>query len=240
MRGWLVTCVAVTAALVTSGSAQVMKVPGGYFEGAVQPSAETNQYMGAVRVTRGDNVLLNKGFGSASLQPLVANAPTTRFPIGSLTKQFTAAAILILEERGRIALTDGCRSICRICRTRGRVSPSSICLRTRQDCRIRPRVTVRVPRPLAASPRPRASDHSTLRRAQSSPTATPDTSCWVWSSRSSVARRYSGLYPRPLPDHRIGRPAIDRGLQSWSKERLPRTHRSSLRRTAPAQRGRRG
>jgi CubicO group peptidase (beta-lactamase class C family) len=87
-------------------SAQMMKVPGGYFEDAVQPFVTAQQYMGAASLTRGDIVMLSKGFGSANLQPALANGPTTRFPIGSLTKQFTATAILLLEERGRLTLSD--------------------------------------------------------------------------------------------------------------------------------------
>ncbi len=106
MQRRLMACVAFAGFAVLPGFAQVMKVPGGYFEQAVQPSVDANRYMGAVRLTRGDIVMLNKGFGSATLQPPVANSPTTRFPIGSLTKQFTAAAILLLEERGRLALSD--------------------------------------------------------------------------------------------------------------------------------------
>lgn len=87
-------------------SGQMMKVPLGFFDSAVQPYVGSNQYMGSVLLARGENVLLNKGFGSASLAPPAANSPATKFPIGSLTKQFTAAAILLLEERGRLSLSD--------------------------------------------------------------------------------------------------------------------------------------
>jgi CubicO group peptidase (beta-lactamase class C family) len=63
-------------------------------------------YMGTILVTRDGKVLLDKAYGSADLEWEVANTPATRFRIGSLTKQFTAASILILEERGRIHLND--------------------------------------------------------------------------------------------------------------------------------------
>ena len=55
---------------------------------------------------RATDCLLDKGYGAADLEWDIANTPTTRFRIGSLGKQFTAAAILLLEERGRLKLTD--------------------------------------------------------------------------------------------------------------------------------------
>jgi CubicO group peptidase (beta-lactamase class C family) len=68
----------------------------------VQSYHDTNQFMGSVLLARGGEVLLSKGYGYANLEWKIPNAPTTRFRIASLTKQFTAAAILLLSERGRI------------------------------------------------------------------------------------------------------------------------------------------
>jgi CubicO group peptidase (beta-lactamase class C family) len=58
------------------------------------------QFMGAVLVARGSEIMLSKGYGSANLEWEVPNTPSTKFRLGSLTKQFTAASILLLEERG--------------------------------------------------------------------------------------------------------------------------------------------
>ena len=63
-------------------------------------------FMGTVLVARGDQVILSKGYGSADLEWKVPNAPDTKFRLGSVTKQFTAAAILLLEERGKLSITD--------------------------------------------------------------------------------------------------------------------------------------
>lgn len=57
-------------------------------------------FMGAVLVARGDDVLFSDGYGFANLEWEAANTPGTKFRIGSITKQFTAASVLILEERG--------------------------------------------------------------------------------------------------------------------------------------------
>lgn len=63
-------------------------------------------FAGAVLVAREDEVLLSKGYGLSDAARGKANGPTTRFRIGSITKQFTAAAILLLQERGRLKVTD--------------------------------------------------------------------------------------------------------------------------------------
>src|SRR6201996_7573149 len=50
-----------------------------------------NTFMGSVLVARGNEILLNKGYGKANLERNIPNDPDTKFRIGSLTKQFTAA-----------------------------------------------------------------------------------------------------------------------------------------------------
>ena len=75
-------------------------------EEVVRSFTPNNRFMGAVLVARGESVLLNKGYGSANLEWEIPNSPSTRFRIGSVTKQFTAAAILLLEERGRLSVED--------------------------------------------------------------------------------------------------------------------------------------
>lgn len=64
------------------------------------------RFMGTVLVARDGNVILSKGYGSANLEWDIPNAPNTRFRLGSITKQFTAASILLLEERGKLKTDD--------------------------------------------------------------------------------------------------------------------------------------
>lgn len=68
------------------------------------------EFMGAVLVAQGDTILLDKGYGAANLEWSIPNTPATRFRIGSLGKQFTAAAILLLEERGKLKIGDPIRT----------------------------------------------------------------------------------------------------------------------------------
>ncbi len=64
------------------------------------------QFMGSVLVARDGKVLLNRGYGKADLEWHIPNAPTTKFRLGSLTKQFTAASILLLAERGKLNIDE--------------------------------------------------------------------------------------------------------------------------------------
>ena len=66
----------------------------------------TSRFMGTALVAKGTEVLFDRSFGWANLEWNIANTPTTKFRIGSVTKQFTAAAILLLEERGKLKLDD--------------------------------------------------------------------------------------------------------------------------------------
>jgi CubicO group peptidase (beta-lactamase class C family) len=72
----------------------------------IQAAMQKQNFMGAVLVARGDEILLSKGYGEANLEWHVANAPDTKFRLGSLTKQFTAALVLLLEERGKLTTDD--------------------------------------------------------------------------------------------------------------------------------------
>ena len=73
-------------------------------------STRTFRFSGAVLVARGTDVVLVKGYGMADISKGTPNAPHIRYRIGSITKQFTALAILKLQEMQQLTVTD------RICR----------------------------------------------------------------------------------------------------------------------------
>jgi CubicO group peptidase (beta-lactamase class C family) len=60
----------------------------------------------AIAVRKGGKILLEKGYGLADLRRTDTINAETPFNIGSLTKQYTAAAILHLVQEGRISLDD--------------------------------------------------------------------------------------------------------------------------------------
>jgi CubicO group peptidase (beta-lactamase class C family) len=60
----------------------------------------------SVAVTQHGRTLLSRGYGLADLELNVPTPPAASYEIGSVTKQFTAAAILLLAERGQLSLDD--------------------------------------------------------------------------------------------------------------------------------------
>jgi CubicO group peptidase (beta-lactamase class C family) len=68
--------------------------------------AEANGYAGSVLVARGEKIILAKGYGLADREKKVKQTAETVFSIGSITKQFTGAAILKLEMMGKLKVAD--------------------------------------------------------------------------------------------------------------------------------------
>ncbi len=60
----------------------------------------------SVAVVKDGKVVYTNAYGRASLAPDVAATPQMRYSIGSISKQFTAAAILLLAEDGKLSLDD--------------------------------------------------------------------------------------------------------------------------------------
>ena len=70
----------------------------------LQPYLDTSNFQGVVLIARGDEILLEKGYGMANLELGALNRPDTVFHIASVSKPFTAAAIMLLVEDGKIDL----------------------------------------------------------------------------------------------------------------------------------------
>ena len=60
----------------------------------------------SVAVLRGDSVVLARGYGYANVEHHVPASDSTVYEVGSISKQFTAAAIVLLSEEGRLGLDD--------------------------------------------------------------------------------------------------------------------------------------
>ena len=72
----------------------------------MQAQVEVNHFSGAVLVTKDGRVLLKKAYGWADYEWNIKNTIDTKFQLASVTKQFTAAAILLLVEKGKLSLDD--------------------------------------------------------------------------------------------------------------------------------------
>jgi CubicO group peptidase (beta-lactamase class C family) len=60
----------------------------------------------SVAVLRGDSILLARGYGFANVELHVPATDSTVYGVGSLTKPFTAAAIVLLSQQGKLKLDD--------------------------------------------------------------------------------------------------------------------------------------
>ncbi|MAW91669.1 MAG: serine hydrolase [Altererythrobacter sp.] len=93
---------ALAPAMIVFGSTTGLAQDAERMDEAVSASSQDNSFMGTALVAIGDEILLDKGYGSANLEWDISNTTDTKFRIGSVTKQFTAAAILLLQERGQL------------------------------------------------------------------------------------------------------------------------------------------
>ena len=72
----------------------------------LQPYIETGNFSGSILIGRGGKVLLSKSYGMANREHRVANTPNTVFHLASVSRIFTSAAILLLEQQGKLSVKD--------------------------------------------------------------------------------------------------------------------------------------
>jgi len=73
----------------------------------VEAPVKARRVAGAsIAVIKGNETIVTKGYGFADLELDVPTPPHATYEIGSITKQFTAAAILLLAEQGKLSLAD--------------------------------------------------------------------------------------------------------------------------------------
>ncbi len=87
-----------------AASAAACRGPQSGYDGLVQPLVDLQEFSGTVVVGRGPNVLFEKAYGYANLEWSVPNTVDGKFRIGSLSKQFTAACVLLLAQDERLDL----------------------------------------------------------------------------------------------------------------------------------------
>ena len=70
------------------------------------PFIQMKDFSGTILIAKNDKILLRKSFGAANYELSVPNKPQTKFQIASLSKTFTAAAIVLLEKNGHLRLDE--------------------------------------------------------------------------------------------------------------------------------------
>jgi D-alanyl-D-alanine carboxypeptidase len=79
--------------------ARVDRIAEGVLEQRGVPSA-------SIAVVKGGKLVYTQAYGLARLEPRTKATPAMRYSIGSISKQFTAAALLLLQEQGKLSLDD--------------------------------------------------------------------------------------------------------------------------------------
>lgn len=72
----------------------------------IDASLKVNHFSGSILIAKGDRCLLKKGYGLANYELGVRCVPSTKYRINSMTKQFTAMAIMQLYNKGLLQLED--------------------------------------------------------------------------------------------------------------------------------------
>jgi CubicO group peptidase (beta-lactamase class C family) len=60
----------------------------------------------SIAIVRGNEIAYERAYGDGRVEPPTPASPSMRYAIGSVSKQFTAAALLLLEQDGRLSLND--------------------------------------------------------------------------------------------------------------------------------------
>ncbi|MCG3121721.1 MAG: D-aminopeptidase [Phycisphaerales bacterium] len=75
-------------------------------QGRMKSAVEEDGFSGALLVVSQGRVIVRDGYGLANREEKIANTPATIFGIGSTPIDFTKAAILLLEQEGKLHLSD--------------------------------------------------------------------------------------------------------------------------------------
>lgn len=68
--------------------------------------ARTGVPSASIALVRDQRLIYAQAYGDATLEPHRQALPSMRYPIGSISKEFTATALLLLEAQGRLSLDD--------------------------------------------------------------------------------------------------------------------------------------
>jgi CubicO group peptidase (beta-lactamase class C family) len=72
----------------------------------VQVLTSTGAPSASIAVVRGGEIVYERAYGDGRIDPKAPATPSMRYAIGSVSKQFTATAVLLLAEEGRLSLDD--------------------------------------------------------------------------------------------------------------------------------------
>ena len=106
LRLTVVVIVATVASAVAQDPSTALRASLTRADQIMQGYATAGTFMGTALIARDGAIVFDKAYGMANVELDVPNTPDTKFRLGSITKQFTAASILLLEERGKLKIDD--------------------------------------------------------------------------------------------------------------------------------------
>lgn len=98
-----------TLLLNTVGTAQITSAKEAEIDKVFESLKDKSKPGVAAALVKDGKVVYLKGFGSANMDTKALITPQTKFQLGEMSKQFTTLAILLLEEQGKIDLSDDIR-----------------------------------------------------------------------------------------------------------------------------------
>jgi len=104
---WATAIACFVAAFVTvrvEGQSRSSQALAAKIEAHLAPLVARSGFAGVVLVGRGNGVLFERAYGMANVELAAPNRTDTRFRIHSITKQFTAMAVVLLANRGALSL----------------------------------------------------------------------------------------------------------------------------------------
>ena len=91
-----------SASAQTTNTKQIVAKADEYLKAAVK----NDRFIGSILIAKNGVPILNKGYEMANIELNAPNTPKTIFRTASLTKQFTAMAIMQLQERGKLNVSE--------------------------------------------------------------------------------------------------------------------------------------
>ena len=102
IQSWVLVALALSLVHATA-SAQAAHEK---FDSYIQAYVRNGDFSGSVLVARHGHIVFRKSYGMANHEWNIPNSENTKFHIASVTKTFTAAAIVILEQQGKLKFSD--------------------------------------------------------------------------------------------------------------------------------------
>ncbi|MBI5084577.1 MAG: serine hydrolase [Acidobacteria bacterium] len=98
----------VTVVLLASSAASQLlaQVSPQRLEEQAQAYFDAGRFNGTALLAKDGKPMLSQGYGMANVEWNIPNAPDTKFRLGSITKQFTAMAVLLLDQQGKLKVED--------------------------------------------------------------------------------------------------------------------------------------